>query len=515
MKTLISPEHKTIVTLSTPQLTAVIPHAVQKEHNGTNLLLIPHRREETRVLRNLGYDVAAPVTAQYDWGHSTPFDSQKETAALLSMNKRAYVLSTMGCGKTRAALYAADFLMLAQNVRRALIVAPLSTLTPTWMNEIFTHFYHRSAVVVHGTAKKRKKLLAEDHDFYIINHDGVQVVMDELIARKDIDLVVLDELALYRDFGTDRYKITKKVLAGREFIWGLTGAPTPNAPTDAYAQVQLLQPDKVKSFSRFRDDTMYKLTQFKWMARHNANETVHSVMQPSVRFKLEDCVDIPDTTYSDREVPLSPVQQKFYKAMNDELLIQYNNHTVDAANEAVKMGKLLQVAAGWVYTQDKKTLSLQPKARLAELDNILSETERKIIVFVPYTHALLSVAAHLSKKTTVGVVDGSVGKTARDKIFYEFQHSDHPHALVAHPRTASHGLTLTEATTIVWFSPPAGLDTYIQANARIIRTGQKHKTQIIHLRSTPIETRVYKRLQNNEALQGALLDMFEEVSDAA
>jgi SNF2 family DNA or RNA helicase len=168
-----------------------------------------------------------------------------------------------------------------------------------------------------------------------------------------------------------------------------------------------------------------------------------------------------------------------------------------------------------VYTDDKRVLGLNPSAKLSELDTILTETDRKVIIFVPYTHALRSVAAHVAKTATVGVVDGSVSKGKRDQIFYQFQHSDDPRVIVAHPRTMSHGLTLTESNTIVWFCPPDGLDTYIQANARIVRTSQKHKTNIIHLQSMPVERKAYKRLQNNERLQGMLLDMYEGVDDRA
>ncbi len=123
------------------------------------------------------------------------------------------------------------------------------------------------------------------------------------------------------------------------------------------------------------------------------------------------------------------------------------------------------------------------------------------------------MASHLFDKTTVEVVDGSVSKTNRDRIFYEFQHSEEPHCIVAHPRTMSHGLTLTESNTIVWFCPPAGLDTYIQANARIVRTGQKYKTNIIHLQCTDIEKITYRRLQANESVQDSLLELFEGVDD--
>jgi SNF2 family DNA or RNA helicase len=492
-----------------------IPHAISKEYNGNKLLLVPHRKEETRLLRNFGYDTPAPILSYYDWRNTTPFESQKHTAALLTMNKRAYVLNTMGCGKTRAALFAADYQMIAQQVRRCLVIAPLSTLTPTWMNELFMYFPGRSAVVVHGTRKKRQRLMAEDHDFYIINHDGVQVVLDEIMAREDIDCVILDELALYREQGTDRWKFTQRIVKDVKYVWGLTGAPTPNAPTDAYGQIKLLQPSKVGSYKRFRDSTMIQLTQFKWVARQDANDTVHSLMQPSVRYKLEDCVDIPETTYSTRDLKQSAVQEKFYTRLKNAMALQYKEHMIDAVNEGVLMGKLLQVACGWVYTSEKKTLCLQPTARLAELDSIVDEADRKLIVFVPFIHALHSVAAHLAKKTTVEVVYGGVSKKQRDGIFYRFQKAVDPHVIVAHPKTMSHGLTMTEANTIVWFSPADGLDTYIQANARIVRPGQKHKTHIIHLQGTPIEKRVYKRLEKNEALQGALLEMFDGVQDNA
>jgi SNF2 family DNA or RNA helicase len=478
-------------------------------------LLLDHGMQETRLLRNMGYDAPAPILSQYDWGSTPPYESQKETAGLLTMNKRAYVLSTMGTGKTRAALYAADYLISTAQVRKVLVVAPLSTLTPTWMNEVFFHFHHRSATVVYGTKKKRRKLLAEDSDFYIINHDGLPVILPELLERDDIDLIILDELAMYRDASTDRWKITKKLLNGRAFVWGLTGAPTPNAPTDAYAQIKLLQPNKVGSYTRFRSDTMVQLTQFKWIARKDAPEKVHALMQPSVRFKLSDCTDIPPTTYTTRELKLSPQQEKFYKRLDSAAAAAYAEHTITAANEAVVMGKLLQVSCGYVYTDDRRVLGLQPKAKIKELLNILEETERKTIVFVPYTHALHSVAAAVSNEHESAVIDGSVPKKARDKIFYEFQNSDNPRVIVAHPKTMSHGLTLTASATIVWFCPFPSLDVYIQANARIVRGGQEHHTNIIHLQSTPVEKKVFQRLRNNERVQGSLLELYEGAQDYA
>lgn len=494
-----------------PGMANLIPHAGQVSAQGHPLLAIPHREQETQLLRNHGYDVPAPVLAQYRWPtNPPPFDSQKETAALLTMNKRAYVLSTMGCGKTRAALFAADHLMNQGLIRRALIIAPLSTLTPTWMNEIFTSFHWRSSAVVHGPRKKRLKLLAEDHDFYVINHDGVNTILDQLNERDDIDLVIIDELAVYREQGTDRWKGCRALLKGRKYVWGLTGAPTPNAPTDAYAQVRLLRPDMVSTFKRFQQDTMYQLTQYKWLPRRGSNDYVHQKMQPAVRFRLEDCIDIPETTYTDREVEMSRIQSLFYTKMEKAMQAQWNEHTIDAVNEGVLLGKLMQIACGYVYTDKKQVLDLSPKQKLRELKNIVEQSARKVIVFVPFLHALHAVAGALSPDHSIAVVHGGIGKARRDEVFYRFQHADDPHVIVAHPGCMSHGLTMTAANTIVWYCPTDSLDTYIQANARIARPGQQHKTNIVHLHCSKVERKCYGRLQKQETNQGLLLEMFEE-----
>lgn len=506
---LVSPKHQKLLIRYDPAVANIAPHAIRKR----DYLLLDHGRQETRLLRNLGYDAPAPILSQYDWCRTVPFESQRQTAALLTMNARAYVLNTMGTGKTRASLFAADFLMSTPQVRKCLVIAPLSTLTPTWMNEIFRFFHHRKAVVLHGSKAKRRKLLAEDVDFYIINHDGVQTILPELEARGDIDCVIVDELASLRDASTDKYKIIKKVIIKRPYVWGLTGAPTPNAPTDAYAQIKLLQPNKLGTFTRFRDATMYKLTQFKWLPRAQAADYVHKHMQPSVRYTLEDCVDIPETTYSTRQLKPSPQQEDFYKKLDDAASAAFLDHKITAANEGVVRNKLMQVSCGYVYTDDKRVLGLNPSAKLAEVRAILTETDRKVIIFVPYTHALVSVAQMVAKVSTVETIYGGVNRKERDRIFYEFQNSSTPRTIVADARTMSHGLTLTESNTIVWFAPPAGLDTYIQANARIVRTSQEHKTNIIHLQSTRVEREAYKRLQNNESLQNLLLDMYEGVDD--
>lgn len=480
-------------------------------------MAVPHKRQETRVLRNLGYNAPSPIMWHYDWpGFQEPFESQKKTAALLSMNNRAYVLNTMGTGKTRASLFAADFLMQEGCIRNVLIIAPLSTLEATWANEIRGTIPERSTLIAHHAVRaKRLKLVDADVNFTIINHDGVKTVLPQLLKRR-FDCIILDELAVYRNQGTDLWRMTRELTKRTPFVWGLTGAPTPNAPTDAFAQAKLIRPDTVKSFNEFKYRTMVQVNQFKWVPKFNANDKVYDLLQPSVRYKLEDCIDIPPTTYSFRKVPLSDVQEKTYKGLANNFAMQSEAGIITAANEAVKMGKLLQVACGYVYTNDGRTVCLKPNKRLAELNDIIEESEQKVIVFMPYKNAIEAISAHLEAKGhTVDKVYSKVSRTKRDDIFHRFQADRKKTVLVAHPKTMSHGLTLTAATVIVWYGATTSLDTYIQANARIARPGQTNKTHIVHLEGSEMERRVYNLLMDKKTTQHALLDMFAGVNDSS
>jgi len=275
----IAPKANKIVLEKHPDVAQLMPF----EMHGDRWMILDYDVDQTTVLRNLGYGVPSPILTQYDWAGSTPFESQTTTAAMLTMCRRGYVLSEMGTGKTRAALFAFDYLRKVGAAHKMIVVAPLSTLTVVWLREAFNSFPHLTVSVVHGTRKQRVKALEEPADIYIINHDGVKVFCDksfnlqpELARRHDIDVVLFDELAVYRNRRTDRWKAAAALLKGRKYGWGMTGGPTPKEPTDAWAQVRLLTPENVSwSFKAFREEVMYQFNQFKWLPRKNATERVH------------------------------------------------------------------------------------------------------------------------------------------------------------------------------------------------------------------------------------------------
>ena len=495
----------------------LIPHTIKIGDGfagGTNdNLLVPHGLTETKLLRNMGYqDISSPFLKYYDWNNTIPFEHQKTTSDMLVFSDRAYVLNDMGTGKTLSVLYAIDYLIKQSLMKKVLIIAPLSTLTSVWEREIFRWTPHLDAVVLHGSKKKRRNLLAKPHDIYIINHDGVETIFPELIARTDIDTIVVDELTAYKNAQTLRWKTLNKLAPGKR-VWGLTGNPTPQAPTDAYGQVRLITPSNIdKSFKLFQSKTMLQVSQFTWVPKKEANTVIHTAMQPAVRFKMEDCISLPPITYNDARIPITPKQTLVYNDIMRKLHYQYQHHEVTAANEGVKLSKLLQVACGFVYlTNSKGAIQIDNNNRIDALCDIIDASRRKLIVFLPFRHGIKLLNNELLKrKYDVAVIHGGVNKTARDKIYNDFQNSPSPKIIIAHPRTMAHGLTLTEANVVVWYSPSQSLEMYLQANARVRRPGQQYKQYIVHIQGCPVEERIYKRLTNKQTIQGALLEMFED-----
>lgn len=512
----VYPMHKSIVLPFRADLFQLLgTRAKRFSHPSTGLpmLAIPHLEDSTRLIRNLGHNIAGPIQYYYDWNNGTPFDSQKVTADLLTTNPRAYVLSEMGVGKTRAALYAYDYLRRIGAVNSVLIVAPLSTLVGVWENEIFENFPYLQTGVLYGDRKKRLKILGQKADAYIVNHDGVEVVHSQLFARTDIDCVIVDELAVYRNARSERWKNLRPIVQRANFAWGLTGAPTPNEPTDAYGQIKLLTPDRVGySFKSFKDATMRQLGPFRWIPKQEANDIVLERMQPSVRFTREQCFDLPPTTYSTRHVDMPPAVTKAYKKMFDDLALQVKAKEITAANEGVKLSKLLQIASGFIYDAEGKGHWIGGTDRIREIINIIEETDRKVIVFGAFRFFVTLLGGVLGKKYPVAVIHGETPKKDRDAAFIGFQRSTTPRVIVAHPQTMAHGLTLTEAATIIWASPITSPDIYAQANARITRSGQRYNTHIIHITASPAEKAVYDRLRRKAKMQGALLDLFRDAT---
>lgn len=522
---LIVPEKKAIVLpVDDPtKYTTLMPHAQTLLYKGRTLVAVPHHVDETKLLRNMGLAVPAPLLSYYQWpGTRAPWDVQKQTAAFLTLNNRAFVLNEIGTGKTFSVLAAFDYLKKAGKVNKLLVTSTLSTLERTWNDEIFQYFPQYETAVLHGSKDKRLKLLNNrDVDIYIINHDGLKIpeVRDHIFSRADIDVIAIDELACFRTGTSDRFKALQFILYGDKHvspparrIWGMTGTPIPNQPTDAWAQVRLVNPENVpRYFGKFKDMVMRQVNQFKWVPKDNALDVVEQAMQPAIRFTRDQCVDLPPVVFQSRTVEFTPEQKQLYKDMMATLYAENEAGGISAVNEGVKLSKLLQIACGVAYGDDDKLVDTACDTRIDVIKEIIDDSPGKVIVFAPFRPVIDMVAEKLRvNQLTVEVVDGRTSHDERTRIFRAFQKDDEPRVLVAQPAAMSHGLTLTAASTIVWYGAITSNDIFQQANGRITRAGQKHTQLIVTIEGCEAERRTYTRLKNKQSTQGTLLDLVKE-----
>lgn len=475
----------------------------------------PHTLQTTLFLRSQGYEAPAPVLTQYEFPASKPaFQVQKVTVGMMTTEPRGYVLNGIGTGKTRCVLFAFDYLKSVGLARKMLVQAPVSTLTNVWERELLMEFPQLTYAVLYGSKEKRLKALAEDVDIYIINHDGINVIADELTLRADIDCIAIDELGVYRNGSARRTQLAREMSKTRYWVWGLTGSPINKSVCDVWGQCTVVTPWTVpKYFSHMRQNLCYKDGPFKWKARDGAEEKALTYMKPSIRFTLDDVEELPAKVIQYVPVPLGKKQKEVYNAMRSQALAMVGSQQIDALNAGAVLSKLLQIAIGWVYTRDKQTIHLDNEERIQTVVDYVDACTRKVIVFVPFISALSGFGnALVANDIDTRIVSGSTPKKQRDEIFSEFQDGPDIKALVAHPACMAHGLTLTAADTIVWGGPVTSLDTFMQANGRITRVGQLHKQLIVMLGGTRVEQKLYTLLAENEQVQGRFLELVEEAT---
>jgi SNF2 family DNA or RNA helicase len=462
-------------------------------------------------------NLPSPISRDYKYpGLYKPFNHQRTTAEFLSINHRAFCFNEAGTGKTSSVIWAADYLMEQKQVKRVLVICPLSIMYSAWQNDVMNTAMHRSVAVAHGPANKRQKIISGGYDFVVINYDGVAIVKDDII-NGGFDLIVIDEANAYKSPSTARWKTLAKILKPETRLWMLTGTPASQSPVDAYGLARLVCPQNVPKFSMaWRDKVMHQVTRFKWIPKTNARVEVFKALQPAIRFAKDECLDLPDVLYTTREVPLTPQVQKYYKMLKEQMMIEAAGTQISAVNAAAGLNKLLQISGGAVYTDNREVLEFDIQPRLNALMEVIEETDYKIIIFVPYRHSIEVVSRYLTDKNiTNEVIQGDVTATQRANIINQFQNMEEPRVLVIQPQAASHGVTLTAANTVVFWSPVMSVETYLQCIARMDRVGQKNKMTVVHLQGSDVEKKMYAMLQGKVDLHTKLVDLYREEMESA
>ena len=459
--------------------------------------------------------VPSPITRDYSWpGLYKPMAHQRDTAEFLTLHKRAFCFNEQGTGKTASAIWASDYLLEVGAIRRVLVVCPLSIMQAAWQRDLFQFATHRTVGIAHGEKRKRELVVRGNYEYIIINYDGIEIVR-EAIAEGNFDLIVIDECNAYKTAATKRWKVMSKLITPKTWLWMMTGTPAAQSPVDAYGLAKLCVPDNVpKYFGTFRDAVMINLRRFKWVPKDNASTVVHSTLQPAIRFEKKDCLDLPDVTYVNREAPLTPQQLKYYKILKDDFLMTSGDEEVTSANMAVNLNKLLQLSGGAVYTNSGATLEFDVSNRLRVIEEVINEASHKVLIFVPFRHTITLLKEHLVRASIpCEVISGDVPVPKRNDIFNRFQTKgdDDIKVLIIQPMAAAHGVTLTAANVVIWYSAVTSTETYLQANARIDRQGQKNPMTVVHIEGSDVERKLYKMLREKLLTHSKLIDLYNEV----
>jgi len=479
---------------------------------------VRHTLETTRLLRNIGLDVPSPIISQYDWpGKYTPFAHQRVMADFLTTITKGFNLSEMGVGKTYAALWAADYLMAVGAIKRVAIITPMSTMDTVWKQDIFDLLMHRTCGIAHGTMKRRLEVLNTDLDFYVVNHDGIALpdVARLVRKRKDIDLIIVDEVSMFRNSKIDKYKMLQWVMERKRRLWCITGTPCPNAPTDAWALARLVDPARVpKWFGSFQRKTMVAVSEHKWVPRAGASEMAYDAMKPAVRFLKKDCLTLPPVVVENRQTSLTAEQRTKFKEMKNEMAMSAGVGTIDAVNAADKINKLRQILCGSVKDAASGTyILLDHGPRLRDLEAAIDEANAKVIVIVPFKGIIQALAKELTQDGyTVGVLNGDVSPRVRDHTIGQFKHEANPTVLLCHPKVMSHGLNLTVADTTIFYAPIYSNDEYEQVVERFNRAGQTRKMTILRLAADPLEWEIYRMVDNKRLTQKSILDLYATIT---
>lgn len=499
----------------------LLPKASRSINHPDYNTVVRYNLETARVLNNIGVKVVSPIEHDYDWpGKYAPKPHQRVMSSFMTLHQRCFNLSEMGTMKTAAALWAADYLMKLGAVRKCVILSPLSTLNTVWMHDIFDVLMHRNAVVLRGDKDSRARKIAANVDFYVVNHDGLGIrQVRDFLRSEEIDLFIIDEASKFRNDDTDKYKFLAGILKPRHRLWLMTGTPIPNHPVDAWALARMVSPKNVPEHrGTFERSTMYQIPETKkWKPKPQAKEVVYAALQPAVRFEKRDCgLNLPPVTIKRYEARLSKEQQVAFDAMRKEMKAEIASGIyVTAINAADRINKLRQICLGSIKDQATgKYVTIDHKPRMAETLSIIRSATAKALVIVPFKGIIRELERELiAAGLTVGVLNGDVSQTARDKIIHRFKNEPDPETLLCHPQVMAHGLNLTEADLLLFYGPIYSNDDYEQVVERNNRVGQVRPMTIARLGAVPLEWSIYGLVDAKGATQSGILQLYRELTE--
>lgn len=410
-----------------------------------------------------------------------PHEYQQYATNFVLKHPVAAVFLDCGMGKSVIALTAIyDLMFNSFDVSKVLVIAPLRVARDTWPSEInkWNHLKGLTYSVVVGSEAERKEALRRKADIYIINRENVEWLVSKSGFPFDFDMVVIDELSSFKSASAKRFKSLLKVRSKVKRIVGLTGTPGSNGLMDLWAEFRLL--DRGERLGRyithyrnafFVPDKRNQQMTFSYKPRPGAEDAIYRLIADmTISMKSVDFLNLPPCMMNEVEVTLSDRERSTYDAFRKDLVVSLKDTEIDAANAATLSGKLLQMANGAVYNEDKTAVHIHDR-KLDALEDIIEGANGKPVLVAYWYHHDLE---RIRKRFHVREI-----KTSKD--IRDWNEGTVPVAVI-HPAGAGHGLNLQSGgSTLVWFGLTWSLELYQQTNARLWRQGQRDTVVIHHI----------------------------------
>jgi len=448
------------------------------------------------------------------------YQHQEDTANFWAHQSKIIAnFSDAGTGKTRATL---EGYIRRPNRKRMLVVGALSILEPAWYQDILKWTPNLRASIAY--AGKREEAFNADTDIVIINHDGVNWIKKELEKNPnfldDFDTLVVDESTAFKNRTAGRTKAIFKIAPHFEYKAILTGTPNPNGLDDLWSQIYILdQGDRLTpNFFHYRNSVQTPKQvgpdprMVKWVDKPHARDTVAAALADiTIRYNLEECIDMPECITKDIVVKLPKKVMDTYHDLQLEMQTLLDSGVViSAVHAGALLQKLQQITTGCVYANGNMEPIYDERYELV-LD-LVQEVNQSLVAF-NYKHEVEGLKRVAEKrKIRYAVINGDTPVNQRNKIVAQYQ-ANELDVIFAHPQSAGHGLTLTEGTRTIWASPTYNAEHYVQLNRRLYRAGQTKRTEIIRIiAQDTVQERIYNKLDGKTQSLDDTLSLLRELA---
>jgi SNF2 family DNA or RNA helicase len=393
----------------------------------------------------------------------------------------------------------------------------------------------KTMVLWESTASKTKEkelntLFKSSHDLHILimNVEALSTKKGKQFAEKFLSchktLMAIDESTTIKNPGAIR---TKTIIGlGKYVLYKriLTGSPVTKSPLDLYTQCWFLDPWLLDQQSYYSFRTKYALTrkinvngrQIEIVvAYRNLGELSEKLKPFSHRVLKDDCLDLPPKTFMKRTIQLTDEQKKVYDQMKKLALAELNGKMITTVNVITQLMRLHQITCGHFKSDDGETQTLKSN-RLDELMDVLSEMEGKAVIWAHYRYDIEVIVEAIKKEYGDKSVVTYYGDTSTDDRQKAIKLIQDPKSevrfIVGTPQTGGYGITLTGASTMIYYSNGYDLEKRQQSEARIDRIGQeKHMTYIDIIAEGTVDEKIVKALRTKVNIATEV--MGEELKD--